>query len=454
MMMNTISQISRRDEWLSSYQILVIAFAGLIVIGSLLLMLPAASQDGSSLSFIDALFTATSAVCVTGLIVVDTGQYFSVFGQLVIIVLIQAGGLGVMTVTTVFAVIMGRRIQLKSRLLAQESLNVLTFGGIVRLINTLVKTTFCIEFLGGLLLSIDLYPDYGVYGFYLAFWHSVSAFCNAGFDVFGGTNIFRYNNDILFCLVIAFLIIIGGIGYGVMTEVSSNLKNLRWSRFTLHTKVVLAATAVLLALGTLVLLALEYNNEATIGSWDTLHKTVGAFFLSATSRTAGYTLMDTGSLHVSSLFFIILLMFLGASPGSTAGGIKTTTIAVIFATVWSLIRGRDSVTLFERRIEYGLIVKALSIFYIAAAFVATGTMILCLTEDFPFINILFEVTSAFATVGLSTGITGDLSPFGKAVLIFMMFIGRVGVLTFLMAVAMRSKKKIKVNYPSERIGIG
>ena len=450
--MITIPQMPRSGSvWLNSYQTIVIAFASLTLIGTLLLMLPIASIDGSSLSFIDALFTATSAVCVTGLIVVDTGQYFSVFGQLVIIMLIQVGGLGVMTITTVMAMVLGRRIQLKSRLLAQESLNTLTFGGIVRLIKTLVKTTLFIEFIGGLILSTRLYSDYGVYGFYMAFWHSVSAFCNAGFDIFGGTNIFHYNNDIVFCLTIALLIICGGIGYMVMAEVSSVH---RWSSFSLHTKVVLTTTVILLIVGTVVLFLLEHDNNATIGSWDFLHQSVGAFFLSTTSRTAGYTLMDTGALHASSLFFIVLLMFLGASPGSTAGGIKTTTIAIIFATVSSLIRGKDSVTLFERRIEYSLIIKALSIFCIAASFVAAGTMILCLTEGFPFLNILFEVTSAFATVGLSTGITGDLSTFGKAVLVFMMFIGRVGVLTFLMAVAMRSRKKSRIGYPSERIGVG
>lgn len=435
----------------SPYQIVVCAFAGLILLGACLLMLPIASNNGSSLSFIDALFTATSAVCVTGLIVVDTGQYFSVFGQMVIIVLIQIGGLGVMTITIVFVVIMGKRIQLRSRLIAQESLNMLTVGGIVKIIKLLVKTTFFIEFIGGLLLATRLYSDYGLKGFYMAFWHSISAFCNAGFDIFGGTNIFRYNNDPVFCLVIACLIIIGGIGYGVTVEVSSKR---RWKIFSLHTKVVLTTTAVLLILGTIVLFILENNNDSTIGQWDLWHKIIGAFFLSTTSRTAGYTLMDTGALHEASMFFIIVLMFLGASPGSTAGGIKTTTIAIIFATVKSLIRGKDEVTLFKRRIEHDLIVKSLSIFYIAAALVVMGTMFLCLTENFSFIRILFEVVSAFATVGLSTGITANLTVYGKSALVLIMLIGRVGVLTFLMAVAMRKHKKIKISYPSERIGVG
>lgn len=442
---------TNRSAWLSSYQILVIGFAVLILLGSFLLMLPIASNDGSSLSFVDALFTATSAVCVTGLIVVDTGTYFSVFGQMVIIVLIQIGGLGVMTITTLFAVVMGRKIQLRSRLIAQESLNSLKFGGIVKLIKLLVKATLLIEFIGGILLSCCLYPKYGIEGIFMAFWHSISAFCNAGFDIFGGTNIFMYNQNPLFCLTIAFLIIIGGIGYGVIAEVVFKHS---WREFSLHTKVVLFTTLVLLIIGTIVLFILEYSNKETIGAWDLLHKFLGAFFLSTTSRTAGYTLMDTGMLHEASLFFIIVLMFLGASPGSTAGGIKTTTIAIVFATVSSLIRGKEEVTLFKRRIEYDLIVKALAIFYISAAIVVMATMYLCLTESISFMKILFEVVSAFATVGLSTGITSSLTIYGKLVLILMMLIGRVGVLTFLMALAMRSKNKEKMRYPSERIGVG
>lgn len=442
------------NNWLlmlSPYQVLVFSFLGLILVGAFLLMLPIASNDGSSLSFIDALFTATSAVCVTGLIVVDTGQYFSTFGQLVIIMLIQIGGFGVMTMTTVFALILGKRIQLRSRLIAQESLNRLTVGGIVKLIKLLVKTTLCIEFIGGVLLSFRLYPDYGLHGIYMAFWHSISAFCNAGFDIFGGTNIFKYNTDPLFCLVIAFLIILGGIGYGVTVEL---YQKHNWKMFSLHAKVALLTTLILLVIGTIVLFFLEYNNENTIGNWDWWHKLIGTFFLSTTSRTAGYTLMDTGALHEASLFFIIILMFLGASPGSTGGGIKTTTFAIIFATVTSIIRGNEEVTLFKRRIEHDLIVKSLAIFYIAAALVVLGTMFLCLTEDFPFIKILFEVTSALATVGLSTGITSSLTVYGKSILVLIMFIGRLGVLTFLMAIAMRNRKTAKIGYPSERIGVG
>ncbi len=222
----------------------------------------------------------------------------------------------------------------------------------------------------------------------------------------------------------------------------------------MHAKVVLFTTGILLIAGTVIIFILEYNNTSTIGSWDTFHKLIGAFFLSTTSRTAGYTLMDTAMLHEVSLFFIIVLMFLGASPGSTAGGIKTTTIAIIFATVRSLIQGKDDVTLFGRRIEYDLIIKALAIFYISAAFVVTATMYLCITENISFIKVLFEVVSAFATVGLSTGITPHLSIYGKFILILMMLIGRVGVLTFLMSIAMRNKKKTTVRYPSDRIGVG
>lgn len=439
------------DINLTSYQILVGTFVALILVGTFLLMLPIASNSGNSLSFINALFTATSAVCVTGLIVVDTGQYFSVFGQMVIIVLIQIGGFGIMTLTTIFAVIMGKKIQLKDRLLLQESLNVLTVGGIVSLIKLLVKTTLVIEFIGGVILSLRLYPDFGARGIYLGFWHSVSAFCNAGFDIFGGTNIFHYNHDFIFCMAIALLIIIGGIGYGVTVEL---VYKRRWNLFSLQTKVVLVTTAILLALGTVVFLILEWKNGSTLGDWDFAHKILGSFFLSTTARTAGYTLMNTGDLTEASMFFMIILMFLGASPGSTGGGIKTTTFAIIFASVTSILRGRNETVLFNRRIEHDLIIKSLAIFYVAAAIAVLATLNLCLTESFSFIRILFEVVSALATVGLSTGITPDLTDYGKFVLIVVMLIGRVGVLTFLMAITMRNTKKPQIGYPSERISVG
>lgn len=436
---------------LTPYQILVLAFVFLILVGACLLMLPISVNDGHTLSFIDALFTATSAVCVTGLVVVDTGTFFSTFGQIVIITLIQIGGFGVMTITTLFAVAMGRRIQLRSRIIVQESLNNQKVGGIVLLIIRLVEFTISIELIGGLILGIALFPTYGWKGFFYGMWHAISAFCNAGFDIFGGTTIYGFATNPVFVLVITSLIILGGLGFMVMVEVWNTRK---WEAFSLHTKIVLYTTAFLVIVGTVVLLLLEWNNGKTIGNYDFIHKTLGAYFLSVTSRTAGFSLVNISSLHEASIFSIIILMFLGASPGSTGGGIKTTTIAVIFATVYSLIRGKDEVTLFNRRIEYNTIVKSLAIFYLAAALVVTVTMYLCISENFDFIKVLFEVVSAMATVGLSTGITSELTNYGKGVIILMMLIGRVGVFTFLLAIALRSKKKGKISYPTEKISVG
>lgn len=431
-------------------QILLMGFVGLILIGTILLMLPIASTTGASLSFVDALFMSTSATCVTGLTVVDTGNYFSLFGQIVLILLIQIGGLGVMTMTTLFAVISGRRIQLRSRLLTQESLSKLTMGGVVRLVKIIVYTTLGIECLGAVLLSLSLYPDYGFYGIYLGLWHSISAFCNAGFDIMGGQTIFHYHTNAFFCLTICALIILGGIGYSVMMEVYTKR---HWHSWSLHTKIVLSTTLLLLIVGTLMCFLTEFTARDL--SWsEGLQHLLDSFFLATTARTAGYTLQNIGALHESTLFLVIILMFIGASPGSTAGGVKTTTVAIIYATIKSIIVGDNKVVLFKRRIEYDLIIKALSVFVLASLAIAVVTMSLCLLENLPFMNILFEVTSAFATVGLSTGITESLSNYSKIALIVMMLLGRLGVLTFLMALTLRRHKDTKINFPTEKVSVG
>ena len=451
----TFSQISNFTniaEWsLSPYQILTLGFAGLIFLGAFLLMLPIASVNGESLGFIDALFTATSATCVTGLVVTDTGTYFSLFGQMVIIFLIQAGGLGIMTMTTLMAVLMGKKINLRERLIMQEALNNLSFAGIVRLTLYIIKMTLLIEFIGGTILARSFFFEFGPKGIFYGYWHAVSAFCNAGFDLFGGyRSLVPYYNDWTVNLVITSLIIMWGLGFSVLLDIKQNRV---FKKLTLQSKVVLSTTLFLIIAGTAGIWFLENNNQMTIASMSISEKFLTSYFQAVTVRTAGFNSLNIADLTTASLFFMILLMFIGGSPGSTAGGIKTTTFAIIMSTLWSSIRGKEDPTLFYRRIPKHVIMKSFTIGLIATILVVGMTMMLSISESFSFINILFEVTSAFGTVGISTGITGALSNQGKLMLILTMFAGRVGPVTVALALAMKHKKKA-IQYPEGKITIG
>ncbi len=440
------------SEWkLTPYQILVLGFAGLILMGALLLMTPQASATGQSLGFVNALFTATSAVCVTGLVVVDTGTYFSLFGQMVIICLIQAGGLGIMTMATLMALVMRRKIQLRERLIMQEALNQMTVSGVVRLTQYIILLTFFIEFIGGSILALHWYPEFGAEGIYFGYWHAISSFCNAGFDLFGNyIGLTNYVDDITVNLTVTTLIILGGIGFTVMFDLWHNR---RWSKFSMHTKLVITTTTVLLVFGTVVIFLLEVNNPNTLGPLSWSGKVLGSYFHSVAARTAGYNTLGIGNLQDATIFFMIILMFIGASPSSTGGGVKTTTIGVLIAAVWALIRGKHDVEMFKRRIPQQVVYKAFSIFFIAATVVIFVTMMMSITENASFLRIMFEVVSAFGTVGLSTGITTSLTDYGKVWLIATMFAGRVGPVTLALALALRTRKGV-VQYPEGKIIIG
>ncbi len=437
---------------LTPYQILIIGFVVLIAVGTFLLMLPISHSQGESMPFIDALFTATSAVCVTGLVVVDTGTFFSLFGQMVLVFLIQIGAFGIMTMATLASVIMKRRIQLKDRLVMQEALNQLTISGIVRLTIYIIQASLLIELVGGTILAARFYPDFGWEGIYFGYWHAASAFCNAGFDVFGGTgsDITRYVDDIVVTITLTSLIIAGGLGFTVLSDVWQNKK---FKLFTLQTKVVLYTTACLIIFGAFWVFILEYDNAATIGNLSFSGKMMASYFQAVTARTAGYATIHTGSLMDGTLFSIIILMFIGASPGSTGSGIKTTTFAVIVAAVWAQIRGKKDAELFYRRIPTVMVYKAFAIFIIAAVLVVFVTLMISISESFPFINILFEVVSAFSTTGLSTGITSELTWHGKLWIIFTMLVGRIGPMTVAFALALKYKKSA-VQYPEGKITIG
>ncbi len=436
---------------LTPYQILAAGFAGLILAGAILLSAPFASATGQPVPFIDALFTATSAVCVTGLVVADTGTRYSLAGHIIIILLIQAGGLGFMTMATLMALLMGKRINLRERLIMQEAMNQLTVAGIVRLTRYIVKATLLIEFIGGTILAARWYLDFGPKGIFYGYWHAISAFCNAGFDLFGEyRSLTGYVDDLTVNLVISFLIILGGIGFTVIADI---WENRRFRDLSLHSKIVIAVSAFLTVFGAAVILVFEWDNPATLGplSWD--GKILAGYFQSVTPRTAGYNTLPIGDMGGATLFFIVLLMFIGASPGSTGGGVKTTTAGLAAAAIWAMIRGREEVEIFERGIARTVIYKAFALVFIAALLVVFVTMMLTLTEQAPFLNILFEVVSAFGTVGLTTGITPQLTVSGKLWLILTMFAGRVGPVTLALALALR-QRKARIKYPEGKVIIG
>jgi len=440
------------SQWkLTPYQILVLGFAGLILFGAVLLTLPIASVTGERLSFVDALFTATSAVCVTGLVVVDTGRYFSLFGQLVIICLIQAGGLGIMTMATLMALLMRKKIQLRERLIMQEALNQLTMAGVVRITQYIIKITLLIEFVGGTILAIRWYQDFGPKGIYYGYWHAISSFCNAGFDLFGEfRSLTMYVDDITVNLIISTLIILGGIGFAVISDVITNRS---FRKFALHTKIVLTTSFFLIVFGTIVIFALEAYNPATLGGLTYEGKILGSYFQSVTPRTAGYNTLEIGSLRDATIFFMIVLMFIGASPASTGGGIKTSTASVVVAAIWTHVSGKNDAELFGRRISSNIVYKAFSMVFISAALVIFVTMMMSITENIDFLKLLFEVVSAFGTVGLTTGITPHLTISGKLWIIITMFAGRVGPVTVALALALRKRKGV-IQYPEGKVIIG
>ncbi len=435
---------------LSPAQFLVLGYFIVISIGTFLLTLPQASTDPGSIGFLTALFTATSATCVTGLIVVNTSTAFTVFGQVVIMVLIQIGGLGIMTMSTLIALILGKKISLKERILIQEDLNQFKISGLLRLIQYVIALTLTIQGIGAVLLFIRLRYDYSIIrSLYFSVFHAVSAFNNAGFDLFG-TSLEGYFGDPIINLTVIALIVLGGLGFAVIVEL------LGWEgkkKFSLQTKLVLTVTSLLTVVSFVIIFILETGNINTIADASIGEKIISSFFLSITPRTAGFNTIPTGALRSTTLFFIVIAMFIGASPGSTGGGIKTTTFGLIIVTAFNKIRNKKDIEFYERRVDYEIVFKALTIILLALGIVLLMTFILTITEDGQFLEILFEVVSAFGTVGLSTGITSELSSIGRVLIIITMFLGRVGPLTLALALGQKVRHG-KYRYPQEKIMVG
>lgn len=427
-------------------------FAAVILIGTLLLMIPAATADGTAADPTTALFTSASAVCVTGLVVVDTNDYWSSFGEGVILFLIQIGGFGFMTTATLVLLALGRRIGLRERLLIKEAMGVTQLGGVVRIVRQMALFTIFAEVLGAALIYIRLSTQFSNnLAIWKAVFHSISAFNNAGFDLYGGfRSISDFQTDPLIILTTAGLFILGGISYMV---VSDTLRNRKFVHLSLDSKMVITMTIFLLALGTIVLFLTEMNNPSTLGHLTLPQKILNAFFHAATPRTAGFASLNIGSFAVYSLFFTMLLMFIGGAAGSTAGGIKVNTFGLLIATIISTLRGNENPTAFQREINTEQIQRALTLLILAVIFIFSMVFILSITEHIGFVDLLFETMSAFGTVGLTTGVTPLLSIAGRLLIILTMFVGRIGPLTLILTLTLRQRPS-DFNYPKETVRIG
>ncbi|MFR1707564.1 MAG: TrkH family potassium uptake protein [Clostridium sp.] len=446
-----------RKKNFTPVQIIAMGFATLIFLGAILLSLPIATIEGVKTPFIDCLFTSTSAVCVTGLVTVDTGTYWSYFGKTIIIILIQIGGLGFMAFATLLSLIIGKKITLKERLIIRESLNSTSLQGIVKLARYILMFTFSIEILGATLLSFEFIPKFGLFkGIYYSMFHAISAFCNAGFDLMGGySSLTSYSDNALVILTLSSLIIIGGLGFYTWNDIF----NYRYTkRLTLQTKLVIAMSIGLVLFGFIMFLIFEISNPETLKPMGIKGKLLSAFFASVSPRTAGFNSIDLTGMTIASTFLTILLMFVGGSPGSTAGGIKTSTAGVLFMTILSVINGREDTELFERKINKETIYKALAVVVIALALIFTTTILLSITErasGAPFEHYLFEATSAFGTVGVTLGLTQKLTTIGKVIVALTMYAGRVGPLTLVVAISIRKSKRGRaIKYPEDKILVG
>lgn len=434
----------------SPAQILVVGFAICIFVGTGLLMLPFAVTTDVTLSFIDALFMATSAVCVTGLAVVDPGSQLSMFGQIVIMLLFQLGGLGFMTLASMMAILLGKRITIKERLLLKEALNQNSLQGIVRLVQYIILMSLAIEALGAVLLAVAFSSHMPLsQAIYFGIFHSVSAFNNAGFDLFSNS-LLNYQTNLVVQLTVVVLLVTGGLGFIVLLNIYQQRRHL--SKLTVHSKLTIVTSLSLLIGATLIIFVLEYNQNA-LAHLSIGHQFLNSFFQSASARSAGLSTVNLAHLNDATVMIIILLMFIGASPGSTGGGVKTTTFAIAVLMVWNVLRGRSEISVFYRTISSQIIIKALVLITLSVSLILVVTTLLTLSEEAPFLALLFETVSAFGTVGLSVGVTSQLSEFGKFLLTITMFAGRVGPLTLFFALASQNTQR-GYRYPEDNVFVG
>ncbi len=445
---------------LSTTQTIMLSFLLAILAGSFFLALPGSSADGQAVPYVDALFTAATSICVTGLVTLPTVTTWSVFGQIVILILIQIGGLGIITIMAGLMISLHRRIGMRDRQLIQDAFNLNTLSGMVKFIKKVLLGTFMVEGVGALLYMTVFIPQYGLHGIWISLFNAVSAFCNAGMDILSENSLCEYVHNPLVNTVTALLIIMGGIGYIVWWDVVRVCKNLKkqglkcFRTLTLHSKIALFITALLLLSGTAAFFVFEYDNPLTLGSYSLPEKIQAAFFQSVTTRTAGFATVPQQNLTNASAFISILLMFIGGSPVGTAGGIKTVTIAVLFVAAFATIKNKEDAVLFQRRISKQAINKAVAVVCTSFLILFASTVLLAAITDAAALDIVYETVSATATVGLTRDLTPKLNMMGKIIIIITMYLGRVGPISLMVAFHTRKEDRHMIKNPTEEISVG
>lgn len=454
----------KRKLSLSTTQIIALGFLITIAVGSVLLMLPISSANGTYTPFIDSLFTATTSVCVTGLVVVNTFEHWSNFGQFVILILIQCGGLGIVTFTTSLMLVLRRKVTLKDRLLLQDAFNLSSMTGLVRFARKVIAGALTIEAVGALLYCFTFIPEFGFgKGLWISIFTSVSAFCNAGMDIIGPDSLMPYISNFNVNITTMFLIIMGGIGFIVWFDVANIIKSVKrketpkhafFNRLSLHTKIVLTASVCLIVLGAVAVFIFEYSNDSTIGHLSLPDKVLASFFESVTTRTAGFLTFSQKNMRTTTTLFCIILMFIGGSPVGTAGGVKTSTIALIIISAMSAVKGNEYGIAFNRRLPNRTMRKALAVVLISLLFCFTGVILLLTYYDSDLLDVMFEIVSAIGTVGLSRNYTGTVKLAGKIILIICMYAGRIGPMTLSILFSSRESKYGLATFPREDITVG
>ncbi len=445
---------------LSTTQLILLSFLSVILVGSILLALPVSAADGNAVSYIDAFFTATTATCVTGLVTVPTVTTWSLFGQVVILCLIQLGGLGIITVMSGFMIALHKKIGIADRLLIQDAFNLNTLSGLVKFVKKVILGTAVVEGVGALLYMTVFVPEYGLKGIWISIFNSISAFCNAGIDIISENSLCEYATNPIINAVTCILIVVGGIGYVVWWDIiricqfrkKQGLNCVK--RLTLHSKIALWMTAILIVSGALAFFVFEYNNPLTIGEHSVFDKIQISIFQSVTTRTAGFATVPQQNLTNPSAIMSLLLMFIGGSPVGTAGGIKTVTIAVLLITASSMIKNKNEITIFNRAISQKAVKKAVAVFSMSFTIMFVSTVLLSIATDASVIDILYETVSATATVGLTRNITATLNVWGKIIIIVTMYLGRVGPISLALALNMKKDKQNIVKTPFEEISVG
>lgn len=455
---------SKKRAWKwSSTQLIIMGFLGAILIGTLLLCLPVASKSGQWTPFVDALFTAATSVCVTGLVVVETAGYFSLFGQVVILLLIQCGGLGIISFTTATLLLLRKKITLRDRILVEEAFNLNSLSGLLRFVKKVFAGTFLVEGIGAVLSAFTFVPLYGpVKGIWYSVFHAVSAFCNAGLDILGPDSLIPFRHDVLLNVTTMLLIIAGGLGFPVWWDLLRSAKQIIKKRkvhnsfrmLSLHSKLALVVTFGLIIAGTIGIYLLEKENPGTIGGESLPHGLLMSAFQSVTLRTAGFCTIPQQNLTEAGAFFSILCMFVGGSPIGTAGGVKTTTMAVLVLTAWCLVRGRQETAVFGRTLSQDTIRKAMGVVLVSMVVILTAVMALLILEKGSLLDMAYEVISATATVGLSRNITPQLSDISKVIIVICMYLGRIGPISLAIALGRKVTQKGKYSYPVEEIPVG